>query len=73
MLHAAPTAKTGKVGKVIATTTAENEELLHELLGVRPTVFLPSIPHLVYQYSLYTNYDAPTFAEPNPEVPPLDD
>ena len=40
-----------------------------ELLGVRPQRFLPSIPHLVYQYALYTNYDSERLAQRNPEIP----
>jgi hypothetical protein len=31
--------------------------------------FQPSIPNLVYQYNLFTNYDATTFAKANPEIP----
>lgn len=56
-------------GKVIITSIAENAPMLEELLGVRPTAFKPSIPHLVYQYNLYTNYDSARFAVPNPEIP----
>ena len=40
-------------GKILLTTTAENAPMLAELLDVKPQVFAPSIPHLVYQYSLY--------------------
>jgi hypothetical protein len=31
--------------------------------------FLPSIPNLVYQYNLYTNYPSAQFAVKNPEIP----
>ena len=31
--------------------------------------FLPSIPHLVYQYNLYTNYKSQIFCIPNKEIP----
>lgn len=56
-------------GKIIVTTLSENEEMMAELLGVKPQRFQPSIPHLVYQYKLYTNYNSPRFAVANPEVP----
>lgn len=56
-------------GKVILTTVFENADMLNELLGAKPTAFLPSIPHLVYQYNLYTNYPSPVFSKPNPEIP----
>ncbi|KAG5175582.1 putative N6-adenine methyltransferase-domain-containing protein [Tribonema minus] len=56
-------------GKILATTIAENEELMAELLDVKPCVFKPSIPHLVYQYKLYTNYDSPNLNQRNPEIP----
>ena len=56
-------------GRVILTTIAENAEMMNELLGVRPNVFKPSIPHLVYQYNLYTNYDSQRFCVPNSEIP----
>jgi len=56
-------------GKVIATTVYENADLLAELLDVRRQVFLPSIPHLVYQYSIYCNFPTTVLAAPNPEIP----
>lgn len=61
-------------GKVIASTVVENASLLERLLGVRPTPFRPSIPHLVYQYALFTNFDPSPDAlgRPNPEVPEED-
>ena len=56
-------------GKVICTTVAENEPLLVELFGAKSTKFQPSIPNLVYQYNLFTNYPSEVFAELNPEIP----
>ena len=56
-------------GKIILTTVAENREMLKGMLGVEPKAFKPSIPHLVYQYDLYTNYESQRFSVPNPEVP----
>lgn len=73
------------LGRVILTTIYENKELLFELLGATPTVecyallwllayldfqaFQPSIPNLVYQYNLYTNYNSVVFNQKNPEIP----
>lgn len=55
--------------KVIGTTIIENEPMLKECLGLSATAFQPSIPNLVYQYNLFTNYPASTFAKRNPEIP----
>ncbi|KAG2496682.1 hypothetical protein HYH03_005100 [Edaphochlamys debaryana] len=66
-------------GKVIATTVAENAGMLAELLPpgpggftLRPTPFRPSIPHLIYQYNLFTNFPPAVLCETNPEIPPDD-
>ncbi|GFR41785.1 hypothetical protein Agub_g2547 [Astrephomene gubernaculifera] len=66
-------------GKVIATTVAENAELLAELLPageggsrVQPAPFRPSIPHLIYQYNLFTNFHPAVLCQTNPEIPPDD-
>eukprot|EP01038_Epipyxis_sp_PR26KG_P004828 gene4828-6766_t len=56
-------------GKVILTTVIENADLLKDLLQAKPTAFLPSIPNLVYQYNLFTNYDSNIFSHKNPEIP----
>mmetsp|Transcript_34564 Transcript_34564/g.76797 ORF Transcript_34564/g.76797 Transcript_34564/m.76797 type:complete len:186 (+) Transcript_34564:213-770(+) len=56
-------------GKVIASTVAENEALLHELLGTTPCTFQPSIPHLIYQYNIFINFQAKVLCERNPELP----
>lgn len=58
------------IGKIIASTIAENAPLLESLLGCRPQAFLPSIPNLVYQYNFFTNFE-PTAAlhVKNPEIP----
>jgi hypothetical protein len=56
--------------RVVCTTVAENAALIAELFpGAKRTRFQPSIPHLVYQYDLYCNWDAVAFMTPNPEVP----
>jgi hypothetical protein len=36
-------------GRLLCTTIAENAPMMAEILGVAPTAFRPSIPHLVYQ------------------------
>ena len=55
---------------MVLTTVIANAPLLAELFsGVRPHVWLPSIPNLPYQYAAYTNFDAPRLSKPNPEVP----
>eukprot|EP01034_Spumella_vulgaris_P025068 gene25068-31480_t len=56
-------------GKVILTTVIENSPFLFELLGAKPTKYQPSIPNLVYQYNLFTNYSSPVFDKLNPEIP----
>mmetsp|Transcript_1816 Transcript_1816/g.2904 ORF Transcript_1816/g.2904 Transcript_1816/m.2904 type:complete len:183 (+) Transcript_1816:45-593(+) len=56
-------------GKIILTTVIENADVLHTMLGVTPTMFQPSIPNLVYQYNLFTNYPSEVFSKRNPEIP----
>lgn len=56
-------------GRLLVSTIAENAAMMHELLGVRPQRFRPSIPNLVYQYNLYANYEAEGLKRSNPEVP----
>lgn len=60
----------GGAGLVMATTVVENASLLEELLGpgLKPNAFLPSIPHLPYQYALYTNFETPEFSVRNEEI-----
>ena len=57
---------------VIATTIHENAAFMRELLGVLPNTWQPSIPNLVYQYDLYTNYASQRFTSANPEIPSWD-
>lgn len=64
-----PSSRPGRAGKVLLSTIAENEGMMHELFGARPVPFLPSIPHLVYQYRFYANYEPTRLAEANPEIP----
>lgn len=55
-------------GKVLISTVSENAPLLRELLGLTPLTFLPSCPHLVYQFTLFSNYDSEALGQPNPEL-----
>ena len=45
-------------GKIIISTIAENADILNKVSGqsFTPVKFQPSIPNLVYQYSLFVNY-----------------
>ena len=54
--------------KVICTTIPENESVLNRIFSAKPTKFQPSIPHLVYQYNLFVNYDSSLFSKLNPEI-----
>jgi len=55
--------------RVLGTTVFENASLMDELFGCKPQNYMPSIPHLVYQYNLYTNYQSDVFEKKNPEIP----
>ena len=43
--------------KILASSIAENDEKLKRLLNLDIKAFKPSIPHLVYQYNIFANYD----------------
>ncbi|CAM9183992.1 unnamed protein product [Pylaiella littoralis] len=60
----------GGAGLVLCSTISENAPLMQELLGANPCDYKPSIPNLVYQYSLYVNYDSKRLGFANPEIPP---
>ena len=53
---------------IIATTVDENAVLMKALFGCKPSLFRPSIPHLVYQYSVYANFPSSVLADKNPEL-----
>ena len=40
-----------------------------ELCHYSTQLFQPSIPNLVYQYTLFTNYESENFSRRNPEIP----
>lgn len=56
-------------GKILLSTIFENKEMMKELLDVHPCKFQPSIPHLVYQYNFYVNYESEELNKMNPEIP----
>jgi len=55
-------------GKVLLSTVAENAPLLLELLSLTPLHFLPACPTLVYQFTLFSNYQSDALGLPNPEL-----
>ena len=63
----------GRGGKVMCTTVAENETLLNTLFGggIRSVKFMPSIPHLPYQYRLFVNFEptSSSLNDWNDEIP----
>ena len=67
--------KPGNSGQqnLICTTVQENAPMMHRLLGVQPCSYRPSIPNLVYQYCLYTNFESEVFSKCNPEIDPDND
>ena len=56
-------------GRVLFSTVSENASLLKELLGLKELRFLPSVPHLVYQFSFFASYDSELLSASNPELP----
>ncbi|CAE7461263.1 Eef1akmt1 [Symbiodinium natans] len=54
--------------RFLCTTIAENAPLMEELLNLHPVLFRPGIPNLVYQYSIYVNYDSSRLHKLNPEI-----
>eukprot|EP00933_Yihiella_yeosuensis_P028580 TRINITY_DN22426_c1_g1_i1.p1 TRINITY_DN22426_c1_g1~~TRINITY_DN22426_c1_g1_i1.p1 ORF type:complete len:382 (-),score=90.96 TRINITY_DN22426_c1_g1_i1:67-1212(-) len=54
--------------KILCTTINENAPMMQEILGLQPALFRPSIPNLVYQYSIYVNYTSKRLDELNPEI-----
>lgn len=54
--------------RILATTVQENAGLMAELFGTTEQRFKPAIPNLIYQFSLYSNFDSSCLAQSNPEV-----
>lgn len=55
-------------GKLLLSTIPEHEGYLYALLGCYQPRFRPSIPNLIYQYSLYINYPSAPLQSLNPEI-----
>lgn len=55
-------------GKILLSSISENEKMLEELLGVKPKLFKPCIPHLVYQYNFFSNYESEEINKINEEI-----
>ena len=58
-------------GHILGSTIDENEEMIKELTGASRKQFRPSIPNLVYQYSLYATFDSEGLNSKNPEIPDM--
>lgn len=56
------------IGKVLASTVPENWKFLESMLNLWLCSWRPSIPNLIYQYSLYTSYASKRFSVLNPEI-----
>lgn len=54
--------------RIILSSISENSGMLQELLQVVPCRFKPSIPHLVYQYNFFTNFETSVLSQANPEI-----
>lgn len=55
-------------GKILLSTIPESAEFLTRLLCVHAVNWRPAIPNLIYQYSLFVNYDSERFRWFNPEI-----
>jgi len=68
--ESASSSSSTSVRNILVTSIAENAPFFLEHFGATPVKFRPSIPHLVYQYDIFTNFP-PTSALhlPNPEIP----
>ena len=53
---------------VIATTVCENADVMAALFDCKPTRYRPSIPHLIYQYSVFANFPSSLLAQKNSEL-----
>eukprot|EP01082_Thalassiosira_pseudonana_P003181 g2743.t1 g2743 contig12:714625-715487(+) len=57
-----------RTAHVITTTVDENAQLMSTLFDCKSVLFRPSIPHLVYQYSVFTNYASSVLGTKNLEI-----
>lgn len=53
---------------IICTTVEENAELMSNHFKCKRTTFKPSIPHLVYQYATFANFESVTLSKMNSEL-----
>ncbi len=53
---------------ILATTVAENCNVLLDMFGAKPMTFSPSIPNLVYQYLTFANFASPWLDQVNEEI-----
>lgn len=54
---------------ILCSTIAENESLMYELMSLKPVVYKPNIPNLVYQYNFYANFNSEHINRKNTEIP----
>jgi hypothetical protein len=54
--------------KILTCSIAENKNILKNLLNLEIKNFQPSIPHLVYQYNFFANYESSLLDEINTEI-----
>ena len=59
---------TKKTSLIIGTTVLENRQIMSSLFDAQPTIFQPSIPNLVYQYSIFTNFSSKVLSNKNNEI-----
>ena len=52
----------------MVTSIFENADMLSRLLGLKICRWRPKIPNLVYQYSVFVDYDSKLLLDVNPEV-----
>lgn len=68
LLAPAPLHSDSPTPRILLSTIPENLPLLSSQLSVHLCRFRPSIPHLPYQYSLFTNYDSDRLSALNGEI-----
>ena len=54
--------------KILTCSIEENEDFLEKLLNLKKRVYQPSIPHLVYQYNFFSNYEEEELSIKNKEI-----
>ncbi|CAK82102.1 unnamed protein product (macronuclear) [Paramecium tetraurelia] len=54
--------------KILCCSIKENAKMLYELIKVVPQQYKPSIPHLIYQYDFYCNYEHEILKKVNDEI-----